>query len=46
MPATRPSSSGHDSMARQRVMGFLLICMGVQFIIDGVFELIRHPPGA
>jgi len=36
--------SGIDAISR--VMGFLLICMGVQFIIDGVFELIRHPPGA
>lgn len=31
--------SGVDAMSR--VMGFLLVCMGVQFVINGVFELIR-----
>ncbi|OZI40543.1 stress protection protein MarC [Bordetella genomosp. 1] len=28
--------------AVSRVMGFLLVCMGVQFVINGVFELIQH----
>ncbi|GKX60923.1 MarC family NAAT transporter [Leminorella grimontii] len=32
--------------AVSRVMGFLLVCMGVQFIINGVFELIKTYPGA
>ena len=26
--------------AISRLMGFLLVCMGVQFIINGIFELI------
>lgn len=30
--------SGVDAMSR--IMGFLLICMGVQFCIDGIFELL------
>lgn len=31
--------------AISRLMGFLLVCMGVQFIINGVLEIIstRHP---
>ncbi|CAM4218157.1 MarC family NAAT transporter [Bordetella muralis] len=33
--------SGIDAISR--VMGFLLICMGVQFGINGVFELIGKP---
>ncbi|MCD1127356.1 MarC family NAAT transporter [Jinshanibacter sp. LJY008] len=32
--------------AISRVMGFLLVCMGVQFMINGVFELIKTYPGA
>lgn len=37
-------ASGIDAVAR--VMGFLLICVGVQFVIDGVFELTgRATPG-
>ena len=31
--------------AISRVMGFLLVCMGVQFMINGVFELIKTYPG-
>jgi multiple antibiotic resistance protein len=32
--------SGIDAISR--IMGFLLICMGVQFVINGIFELIGH----
>ncbi len=31
--------------AISRLMGFLLICMGVQFIINGVLEIIKTWPG-
>ncbi|OAT21615.1 MarC family NAAT transporter [Proteus myxofaciens] len=34
--------SGIDAIAR--VMGFLLICMGIQFMINGVLEIIAHLP--
>jgi len=34
--------SGIDAVAR--VMGFLLVCLGVQFVIDGVFELMGKTP--
>lgn len=27
-----------------RIMGFLLVCMGVQFCINGVIELMQQPP--
>jgi multiple antibiotic resistance protein len=27
--------------AISRLMGFLLVCMGVQFIINGVLEVVR-----
>ena len=30
--------------AISRLMGFLLVCMGVQFIINGILEIIRHFP--
>jgi multiple antibiotic resistance protein len=30
--------------AISRLMGFLLVCMGVQFIINGVLEIITHFP--
>lgn len=30
--------------AISRLMGFLLVCMGVQFIINGILEIIRHYP--
>lgn len=32
--------------AISRLMGFLLVCMGVQFIINGILEIIRHYPYA
>ena len=33
--------------AISRLMGFLLVCMGVQFIINGVLEIIStYPAGA
>ncbi len=32
--------------AISRLMGFLLVCMGVQFIINGVVEIINTWPGA
>ncbi|KAB8308627.1 MULTISPECIES: MarC family NAAT transporter [Rahnella] len=33
--------------AISRLMGFLLVCMGVQFVINGVTEIISHfPPAA
>ena len=31
--------------AISRLMGFLLVCMGVQFIINGVLEIISSYPG-
>jgi multiple antibiotic resistance protein len=31
--------------AISRVMGFLLVCMGVQFVINGVLDIIQHYPG-
>jgi len=31
--------------AISRLMGFLLVCMGVQFIINGVLEIITHYHG-
>ncbi len=31
--------------AISRVMGFLLVCMGVQFIINGILEIIKTYPG-
>lgn len=34
--------SGIDAISR--VMGFLLVCMGVQFCINGVIELIQNTP--
>lgn len=34
--------SGIDAISR--IMGFLLVCMGVQFMINGVYELIEHYP--
>lgn len=41
-------SSGDHAPGRQRgieaisrLMGFLLVCMGVQFIINGVLEIIK-----
>ncbi|HAV1831696.1 TPA: MarC family NAAT transporter [Enterobacter hormaechei subsp. steigerwaltii] len=30
--------------AISRLMGFLLVCMGVQFIINGILEIIHHYP--
>ncbi|STQ59780.1 multiple antibiotic resistance protein [Pseudescherichia vulneris] len=30
--------------AISRLMGFLLVCMGVQFIINGVLEIISSYP--
>ncbi|MBO9354495.1 MarC family NAAT transporter [Bordetella petrii] len=36
--------SGIDAISR--VMGFLLICMGVQFGIDGILELTKHAAAA
>ena len=30
--------------AISRLMGFLLVCMGVQFIINGILEIISHYP--
>lgn len=35
-------NSGIDAIAR--VMGFLLICMGVQFVINGIVEIIAQLP--
>ena len=36
---------GHSGIdAISRVMGFLLICMGVQFMINGVLEIIADLP--
>lgn len=35
-------SSGIDAISR--IMGFLLICMGVQFVINGVIEIIADLP--
>ncbi|SUB81378.1 inner membrane protein [Pragia fontium] len=40
----RVGRSGIEAISR--VMGFLLVCMGIQFIINGVFELIKTYPGA
>lgn len=34
----------HGIDAISRIMGFLLVCMGVQFIINGVIELIKTYP--
>lgn len=34
----------HGIDAISRIMGFLLVCMGVQFIINGVIELIKNYP--
>lgn len=34
--------SGIDAISR--VMGFLLVCIGVQFVIDGIFELFELYP--
>lgn len=35
---------GHDGIdAVSRVMGFLLVCMGVQLVINGIQELTTHP---
>ncbi|WP_170324312.1 MarC family NAAT transporter [Budvicia diplopodorum] len=34
----------HGIEAISRVMGFLLVCMGVQFVINGVLEIIRTYP--
>jgi small neutral amino acid transporter SnatA (MarC family) len=36
-----PGKSGIDA-AISRVMGFLLICIRVQFEITGIFELLIH----
>ena len=34
---------GHDGIdAISRIMGFLLVCMGVQLVIDGVLEIVQH----
>ncbi len=30
--------------AISRLMGFLLVCMGVQFIINGIPEIIKNVP--
>ncbi|MBP6121814.1 MULTISPECIES: MarC family NAAT transporter [Providencia] len=35
-------NSGIDAIAR--VMGFLLICMGVQFVINGIVEIVAQLP--
>lgn len=35
-------NSGIDAIGR--VMGFLLICMGVQFVINGIVEIIAQLP--
>ncbi|MCH1992794.1 stress protection protein MarC, partial [Achromobacter xylosoxidans] len=33
--------------AISRIMGFLLVCMGVQFVINGVLEIVsQHGAGA
>lgn len=32
--------------AISRLMGFLLVCMGVQFMINGILEIISHYPNA
>jgi multiple antibiotic resistance protein len=32
---------GKGIEAISRLMGFLLVCMGVQFIINGVLEIIK-----
>jgi multiple antibiotic resistance protein len=35
---------GHDGIdAISRVMGFLLVCMGVQLVINGIQELVKPP---
>lgn len=34
--------SGIDAISR--IMGFLLVCMGTQFVINGVFDIIQHYP--
>ena len=31
--------------ATSRVMGFFLVCIGVQFVIDGVLEIVKAYPG-
>lgn len=31
--------------AISRLMGFLLVCMGIQFVINGILEIIKHYPG-
>lgn len=34
---------GHDGIdAISRIMGFLLVCMGVQLVIDGVLEIVQN----
>ncbi|MCB5362727.1 MarC family NAAT transporter [Pusillimonas sp. CC-YST705] len=34
---------GHDGIdAISRIMGFLLVCMGVQLVINGVLEIVQH----
>jgi len=34
---------GHDGIdAISRIMGFLLVCMGVQLVIDGVLDIVQH----
>ena len=36
---------GHEGVeAISRVMGFLLVCMGVQFVINGVLEIAHGLP--
>ncbi len=32
--------------AISRLMGFLLVCIGVQFVINGVIEIVTHMPAA
>lgn len=34
---------GHEGIdAVSRIMGFLLVCMGVQLVIDGILEIVQH----
>lgn len=35
-------NGGIDAISR--VMGFLLICMGVQFVINGIVEIVAQLP--
>ncbi|WP_322113174.1 MarC family protein, partial [Enterobacter hormaechei] len=37
----RPGGGTGGIEAISRLMGFLLVCMGVQFIINGVLEIVK-----